>query len=59
MQPIMPNKAAELLDALGVRKEKRSLADATLCADDSYGDVVEVSSKGKFAVLFPPLVNDL
>ena len=53
----MPNKASELLDILGVKKERRSLTYARLCADKSYGkSFIDLRDRNK-GTLFPPLAN--
>lgn len=53
LQPFMPSKAAELLDHLGVAKDKRQLEDATWGGDYDYG--VPLVALGKDG-LFPPMV---
>ncbi len=50
LQPFMPTKAAELLDALGVSEENRAFEHARLGADFEYGE-----PKTKVRALFPPL----
>jgi methionyl-tRNA synthetase len=52
LQPFMPDKAAMLLDTLGVKEERRTWECAELGADDEYG-----TSKHHEKVLFPPLVK--
>ncbi|KAK5656308.1 hypothetical protein OQA88_4688 [Cercophora sp. LCS_1] len=53
LQPFMPGKAAQLLDHLGVAKEKRRLEHATLGADFEYGvPLIELGKEN----LFPPMV---
>lgn len=39
LQPFVPTKASELLDALGVPGEKRTLHDATLGMGEPHGSV--------------------
>jgi hypothetical protein len=57
----MPTKASELLDSLGVAKEKRSYEFAVLGADGSYGSDNEEGKvrkiKDKWGTLFPPLIG--
>jgi len=54
----MPSKASELLDMLGVEKERRSLTYARLCADESYGkSFIDLRDRNK-SMLFPPLANE-
>lgn len=53
LQPFMPGKAAELLDHLGVAKDKRQLEHATWGGDYDYG--VPLVALGKDG-LFPPMV---
>jgi methionyl-tRNA synthetase len=50
----MPGKAAELLDRLGVGKEKRGFEDAKLGADWEYGKDIGFAKK-VWDGLFPPL----
>ena len=60
LQPYMPSKMENLLDVLGVEKDKRSLADAILGADNTYGAPLPGVSVGKGlqGVLFPPLATE-
>lgn len=58
LQPYMPNKAQTLLDQLGVREERRTLAYCNPGADLDYG-VPKVSLGSKHeGVLFPPLASE-
>ncbi len=51
----MPEKAAQLLDMLGVDISRRNFNDARLGVDDSYGDPMLAPGKGAWDALFPPL----
>jgi methionyl-tRNA synthetase len=55
LQPFIPGKAADLLDVLGVAENRRSLADAKLSADFTYGTPKRDPGKSPFDALFPPL----
>ncbi|KAJ8107724.1 hypothetical protein OPT61_g8672 [Boeremia exigua] len=55
LQPYIPNKAAMLLDQLGVQEDRRTLAYCKPGADLDYGTpLVSLGSKHE-GVLFPPL----
>ncbi|KAF7552022.1 hypothetical protein G7046_g7554 [Stylonectria norvegica] len=58
LQPIMPTKAALLLDNLGVRPERRTLGFAAKGKDLDYGTLETTetlkSKSGKWNSLFPP-----
>ena len=58
LQPFVPDKAALLLDMLGVARDRRDLSSASFGADDSYGASVVDLGKGHQNVLFPPLRSD-
>jgi methionyl-tRNA synthetase len=51
----MPDKAALLLDMLGVSPLRRTYVYAVLGADDSYGDAQAPLGKCAWDSLFPPL----
>jgi methionyl-tRNA synthetase len=55
LQPYMPEKAAELLDMLGVEDARRSYDDAVLGADDTYGTPKRPVGRDVYDALFPPL----
>lgn len=55
LQPVMPAKAAEVLDVLGVGHARRSFAHAHLGADSDYGLPMKPPGKSKDGGLFPPL----
>ena len=55
LQPYMPERAAMLLDMLGVTPESRRLQDASLGSDRQYGDARVELGKGHEGTLFPPL----
>ncbi|OIW30253.1 methionyl-tRNA synthetase [Coniochaeta ligniaria NRRL 30616] len=54
LQAFIPDKAAEMLDMLGVDPARRTFDDARLGADFTYGVPLQDLGKGK-AGLFPPL----
>jgi methionyl-tRNA synthetase len=54
LQAFIPDKAAEMLDMLGVDPARRTFDDARLGADFTYGVPMRDLGKGK-VVLFPPL----
>ncbi|KAI4727797.1 hypothetical protein E4T49_04367 [Aureobasidium sp. EXF-10728] len=58
LQPVMPAKAKQLLDMLGVADDRRSFADAQLGADEDYGESRVPIGKGQAGVLFAPLLSD-
>ncbi|KAI5205251.1 hypothetical protein AUEXF2481DRAFT_8995 [Aureobasidium subglaciale EXF-2481] len=58
LQPVMPSKAKQLLDMLGVAEDKRGFADAQLGADKDYGASKVPQGKGQAGVLFAPLMSD-
>ncbi|KAI5205121.1 hypothetical protein E4T39_03228 [Aureobasidium subglaciale] len=58
LQPVMPAKAKQLLDMLGVAEDKRSFAEAQLGADKDYGTSKVPQGKGQAGVLFAPLMSD-
>lgn len=58
LQPIMPTKAAKLLDGLGVEAERRTIDFAHKDADLKYGTPALPTKGAKpdaFATLFPPV----
>lgn len=59
LQPYMPNKAAQLLDMLGVAEGRRSWQWAEAGKDNEYGVSKVELGKGIKDVLFPPLSSDL
>lgn len=58
LQPYMPAKMAQLLDMLGVAEDARMWANASLGADQDYGEPKYEIGKGT-QVLFPPLSSYL
>ncbi|KAG9832782.1 hypothetical protein KCV05_g13319, partial [Aureobasidium melanogenum] len=58
LQPVMPAKAKQLLDMLGVADDRRGFADAQLGADKDYGVSRVPQGKGQAGVLFAPLMSD-
>lgn len=55
LQPYMPEKAAQLLDMLGVDESRRTFDDAKLGVDVTYGEPKRALGKCAFDSLFPPL----
>lgn len=58
LQPIMPTKAEELLDNLGVDRERRTVEFARKGADTNYGTPPLMTNNIKpngFQSLFPPV----
>lgn len=58
LQPYMPNKAATLLDHLGVDAQRRTLEWCRPGADGDYGTPAVELGKGFQGVLFPPLASE-
>ncbi|KAJ9143715.1 Methionyl-tRNA synthetase [Pleurostoma richardsiae] len=58
LQPFMPDKAAELLDVLGVPPTHRTLKYARIGLDFDYGEPLRNPGKGAYDGLFPPLEVD-
>ncbi|KAK3944198.1 methionyl-tRNA synthetase [Diplogelasinospora grovesii] len=54
LQPFIPDKATELLDRLGVAKDKRTLEHARPFSDTDYGTPLHNPGKGSNDGLFPP-----
>ncbi|KAL7893779.1 tRNA synthetases class I (M) domain-containing protein [Trichoderma sp. TUCIM 5745] len=61
LQPIMPTKASELLDALGVRPDRRTVEFAAKGKDADYGTESKpaepVPRMSKWDTLFPPTAS--
>jgi len=55
LQPFMPEKAAQLLDILGVSEKRRTLRDARPFVDFDYGTPFVALGRGAWDALFPPL----
>ncbi|CZT47516.1 probable METHIONYL-TRNA SYNTHETASE, mitochondrial [Rhynchosporium secalis] len=55
LQPYMPEKAAQLLDMIGVDKSRRTFDHAKLGADDTYGTAKIPVGRDAWDGLFPPL----
>jgi methionyl-tRNA synthetase len=58
LQPFMPAKMGELLDALGVRSDRRHLDFACLGADYEYGEPLAPLGKAPWQALFPPPISE-
>jgi len=58
LQPYMPEKAARLLDMLGVEENRRTFDDAELGADVTYGAQKVAVGRCASDALFPPLVME-
>ncbi len=54
LQPIMPSKSARLLDEMGVLRERRTVAFATIGADVDYGTGPAQGITKKWDTIFPP-----
>ena len=59
MQPFLPDKAAQLLDTLGVAQDKRTFGYAIPRCDVDYGVPVVDPGSGRADGLFPPLIEDM
>lgn len=55
LQPFMPDKAAELLDTLGVQEDRRTFQYAGFGKDYEYGTPMINPGQGSHMGLFPPL----
>lgn len=55
LQPFMPEKAAQLLDTIGVDERRRTLQHAVLGVDADYGEPNIPVGKDVWESLFPPL----
>ncbi|KAH8166657.1 hypothetical protein CIB48_g1600 [Xylaria polymorpha] len=55
LQPFIPEKSSEILDRLGVSPDRRTLSDAVLYVDDSYGTPLVPLGKGAQSSVFPTL----
>jgi methionyl-tRNA synthetase len=55
LQPVMPDKAHECLDTLGVYAGRRRLKDADFREDFGYGVPLRPVGRGPYNSLFPPL----
>lgn len=58
LQPYMPNKAVQLLDQLGVRKDRRTFEYCVVGGDLEYGVPLVELGKGYEGALFPPLLSE-
>jgi methionyl-tRNA synthetase len=59
LQPVMPNKSAQLLDMLGVDEAHRTFDYSEPGRDVDYGVSKVLLGKGAHGTLFPPLDSDL
>ncbi|KAK4453225.1 putative methionine--tRNA ligase [Podospora aff. communis PSN243] len=57
LQPFMPTKAAEVLDALGVSEDKRTIEYAKPYTDFDYGSPIVPIEKGAWSGIFPRLLE--
>ncbi|KAF5669511.1 METHIONYL-TRNA mitochondrial [Fusarium denticulatum] len=59
LQPVMPEKATQLLDGLGVKPERRTIAYARADADLDYGTEAAIVSQkpDAFSSMFPPVAG--
>jgi methionyl-tRNA synthetase len=58
LQPFMPEKAAQLLDILGVSEDRRTLQHARPFADFDYGTSLVPLDKKTQETLFPRLLEN-
>jgi methionyl-tRNA synthetase len=54
LQPIMPSKTARLLDEMGVKPERRTIAFTSVGADVDYGTGPAAGITKKWDTIFPP-----
>ena len=59
LQPFLPDKAARLLDTLGVAQDKRTFAHTRFRCDPDYGVPTVDPGSGRTDGLFPPLIEDV
>ncbi len=59
LQPFLPDKAAQMLDTLGVAHDKRTFDHAVLRCDPTYGDPIVDPGRSRTDGLFPPLIEDV
>lgn len=59
LQPFLPDKAAQLLDTLGVAQDRRTYAHAVPRCDFTYGAPFVDPGRDRHDGLFPPLIEDL
>ncbi|EWG42796.1 methionyl-tRNA synthetase [Fusarium verticillioides 7600] len=59
LQPVMPEKATQLLDGLGVKPERRTVVYARADADLDYGTEAAIVSQkpDAFSSMFPPVAG--
>lgn len=57
LQPFMPDKAAQLLDLLGVENQNRTFDHAKPLVDATYGTAFITT--GKEGIFPPPVVDDI
>jgi methionyl-tRNA synthetase len=58
LQPFLPDKAAKLLDTLGVAEDMRTFEHAVPRCDFSYGVPAVNPGRCRDDSLFPPLIED-
>lgn len=58
LQPVMPDKMAQLADMLGVEEGRRGVGFVGVGKDGGYGVPGVELGRGLVGVLFPPLVSD-
>ncbi len=59
LQPFLPDKAAQMLDTLGVAHDKRTFGHAVLRCDTTYGVPIVDPGRSRTDGLFPPLIEDV
>jgi methionyl-tRNA synthetase len=58
LQPFLPDKAAQLLDVLGVAPDKRTFAHTVVRCDPDYGVPTADPGRYRHDGLFPPLIEE-
>lgn len=59
LQPYMPERAAFLLDVLGVDPSRRTFDDAKFGLDKDFGESRIPIEKGENGMMFPPLYSEV
>ncbi len=59
LQPFLPDKAAQMLDTLGVAHDQRTFGHAALRCDPTYGVPIVDPGRSRTDGLFPPLIEDV
>ncbi|KAL2128898.1 hypothetical protein VTI74DRAFT_8493 [Chaetomium olivicolor] len=59
LQPFLPDKAARMLDTLGVSPDRRTFGHAVVRCDPDYGVPMVDPGRSRDDGLFPPLIEDI